>query len=95
VADKASDSLYGLANAAIHAADPSEKSHAANAIAAHSVRIVLHLEPHVGPHTALFPAGFSASVLQSLRRLVKAIDPNPLVLNIANTAAAAVPWAVA
>ena len=94
VADKARDSLLGLADAAVNAANPSEKSHAVNAILATSVRIVLHLEPHVGPHTALFPAGFSASVFQRLRQLVRAIDPNPLVLNIASTAAAAVPWAV-
>lgn len=94
VADKSRDTLSGLADAAVNAATPSEKSHAAKAIAATSVRVVLHLEPHVGPHTALFPAGFPASVLQRLRQLVRAIDPNPLVLSIANTAAAGVPWTV-
>lgn len=95
VADKVSDTQQGLADAAINAAVPAEKNHAVNAVAAQTVRIVLHLEPHVGPHTALFPAGFAASVLQNLKQLVKATDPNPLVLNIANTAAAGVPWAVA
>jgi hypothetical protein len=94
VADKARDTLSGLADAAVNAASPSEKSHAAQAIVATSVRIVLHLEPHVGAHTALFPAGFPASVLQRLRQLVRAIDPDPLVLSIANTAAAGVPWTV-
>ena len=91
---KVTDSIAGLRDAVLNAADASEKGHASNAIAAPAVRIVLHLEPHVGPHTALFPTGFAASVLQGLRQLVKAIDPNPLVLNIANTAVAAVPWTV-
>ncbi len=94
VADKVSDTQSGLADAALHAADLSEQSFAANAVAATSVRIALLLEPHVGPHTALFPAGFSASVLQKLRQLVKTIDPNPLVLNLANTASSGVPWSV-
>ncbi len=85
VAAKARDTLLGLKDAALHAA---------NAMAATSVRIVLLLEPHVGPHTALFPAGFSASVLQKLRQLVKTIDPNPLVLNLANAASSGVPWSV-
>ena len=95
VGDKATHTLAGLADAAVHAAVVSEKAHATSALAAPSKRVVLHVEPHTGPHTALFPAGFPASVLQQLKRLVKTIDPNPLVLNIANTPAAGVPWTVA
>ena len=95
VADKVRDTVTGLADAALNAADAVEKNHATNALAAPAKRVVLHLEPHVGPHSALFPAGFSASVLQQLKQLVKAIDANPLVLNIANTPAAGVPWTVA
>jgi hypothetical protein len=94
VASKAEDSLAGLAHAAANASVVLEKNHAAIAMASPTKRIVLHLEPHTGPHTALFPAGFPASVLQKLRQLVKAIDPNPLILNIANTPAAGVPWVV-
>jgi hypothetical protein len=94
VADKAKDTLAGLAHAQNHAVVPGEKQLAANAIASSENRIVLHLEPHTGPHTALFPAGFAASVLQRLRQIVQAMDPNPLVLNIANTPAAGVPWKV-
>ena len=94
VATKVEHTLQGLLDAAIHAKVPSEKHHATIAVAAPTKRVVLHLEPHVGPHTALFPAGFAASVLQKLRQLVVATDPNPLVLNIANTAAAGVPWTV-
>jgi hypothetical protein len=94
VTDKATDTLAGLADASAKAAAPAEKDLASDAVASATKRVVLHLEPHTGAHTALFPSGFAASVLQQLRRLVKAIDPNPLVLNIANTPAAGVPWTV-
>lgn len=95
VADKAADTLAGLADAAAHAMIASEKSHATNALAAPAKRVVLHLEPHTGKHSALFPAGFPVSVYQKLKQLVRPIDPNPLVLNIANTPTAGVPWIVA
>ncbi len=95
VADKASHTLAGLADASAKGAVASEKKHATLAIAAPAKRVVLHLEPHIGAHTALFPRAFAANVLQRLRQLVRAIDPNPLVLNVANTVAAGVPWTVA
>jgi hypothetical protein len=94
VAAKASDTLAGLQHAAVNAVNPSERQHAIEATSAATVRIVLHLEPHVGSHTALFPLRFAASVYQTLRVLVRNLDPNPLVLNIANTPAAGVPWVV-
>lgn len=94
VAHKAGHTLAGLADASTHAAVPGEKKLATDALASASRRIVLHLEPHTGAHTALFPIGFAASVLQKLRQLVRAIDPNPLVLNIANTPKSGVPWMV-
>ena len=94
VADKANHTLAGLADASTNAVVPDEKQLATDAIASTTKRIVLHLEPHAGAHTALFPLGFAANVLQKLRQLVKAIDPNPLVLNIDNTPTAGVPWTV-
>ena len=94
MADKAHDTLAGLTHASRHAAIPGEKQFATDALASASSRIVLHLEPHTGAHTKLFPAGFPASVLQNLRQLVKAIDTKPLVLKIANTPNSGVPWAV-
>lgn len=94
VADKVHDSLAGLADASIKASVPGEKQLAKEAGACTSRRIVLHLEPHVGAHTALFPAGFAASVLQQLRQRVSTIDAHPLVLNIANTQQSGVPWSV-
>ncbi len=95
VAGKAADTLTGLADTAVQGIDATEREHAAAALAAPTRRVVLHLEPHTGPRSKLFPTNFSASVLQKLRQLVKPIDPNPLVLNIANTPAAGVPWTVA
>jgi hypothetical protein len=94
VADKVSHTHAGLADASIHAYVPSEKLLATDAISCARRRIVLHLEPHTGAHSALFPTGFAANVLQQLRQLVNAIDTNPLVLNIANTPLSSVPWSV-
>ena len=93
VADKVKDSLLGLEDAAKRAEIPAEKEHARRAIAAEQRRIVLHLEPHVGPHSALFPRGFGAGVLQKLKQLVRSVDPNPLVASITKPAPG-VPWAV-
>jgi len=94
VADKAMHTLAGLADAANNAAVVSEKDHATSALAAPAQRIVLHLEEHTGQRSTLFPAGFSALVLQRLRQLVRNIDRDPLVLNLANTPKAGVPWTV-
>jgi hypothetical protein len=94
VSDKAADTLAGLADAQHHAAIPAERQLATHALASPVRRVVLHLEPHTGPHSALFPVGFVASVLQQLRILVRSIDANPLVLSIANTPQAGVPWTV-
>ncbi len=94
MAEKAAHTLAGLADAAVRGTVPSEKELAQKVMASGSKRIVLHLEPHTGPHSALFPAGFAAGVLQKLRQLVKSVDANPLVLNRANTPAAGVPWVV-
>lgn len=94
VADKASHTLAGLNDASFHAAVLTEKQLATDAITCSSRRIVLHLEPHTGPHTALFPANFTTNVFQKLRQLVTAIDTKPLVLNLANTPLSGVPWTV-
>jgi hypothetical protein len=94
VADKVQDSIAGLIDAAANATTPAEKSLATLAVSATTRRVVLHLEPHVGAHSALFPTGFQASVFQKLKQLVRGIDRNPLVLNIADTPSADVPWTV-
>lgn len=96
VAAKVQDTLAGLADAADHATVPTERALAEQAKTATKRRIVLHLEPHTGPHTALFPMRFAADVLQRLRQMpqVRAIDSNPLVLSIATTPRSGVPWTV-
>jgi len=94
VAKKIFDTIAGLADASANAQIVSEKEHATLAMAAPVRRVVLYLEPHVGPHTALFPLGFAAGVLQKLKQLVRSVDTNPLVLNLGNTCDAAVPWSV-
>jgi hypothetical protein len=94
VADKTTHTLNGLSDARANAVQVLEKNHATLALSSPTRRVVLHLEPHAGAHTALFPSGFAASVLQKLRQLVRAIDKNPLVLSIAITPAAGVPWTV-
>jgi len=91
---KVRDSLTGLGLAAGSADRDSERRHAQWAVAAGERRVVLHLEPHSGPHSRLFPQRFAASVLQSLKQLVKDVDSRPKVLCIANTAQANVPWNV-
>lgn len=95
VAIKVEDTFLGLEDAVMNATVASEKHHASIAVAAPTKRVVLHLEPHVGHYTALYPAGFAASVLQKLKQLLRARDLNPLVLNIADTPLAGVPWTVA
>lgn len=96
VAAKVRDTLAGLADAADQATVPAERALAEKARTATTKRIVLHLEPHTGPHTRLFPIGFVASVLQTLRQLpqITAIDPKPEVLSLATTPRAGVPWSV-
>ena len=95
VADKVTDTITGLGDAALNAGNATERDHARDALAAPVRRIVLHLEPPIGQHSALFPTGFTVSVLQKLKQLIRAIDQNPLVLSIANTPVAGVPWTVA
>lgn len=94
MADKVNDTRSGLVHASANAIVAGERQLATDAIARARHRIVLHLEPHVGAHSALFPATFAAGVLQQLRILLHAVDANPLVLNIANTQRSGVPWSV-
>lgn len=83
-----------MADATRNAADPVEKKLASRANSATGRRVVLHLEPYNGPHSALFPVGFAAGVLQKLKGLMRDVDPNPLVVNIARTRSAGLPWTV-
>ena len=91
---KVSDTMDGLADAAANALDPAEMLHASRAMAAATLQIVFHLEPYQGPATKLFPRDPSANVLDKLKQLFGAVMPTPMVLNIATTRRANVPWTV-
>ena len=94
VLQKVDDTRKGLRDAAINATDPDEGEYAQRAILSTTTKIVLHLEPYQGRATKLLPRNPAAGVLQKLRQLVKHIDPQPQVLNIATTRRALVPWTV-
>ena len=94
VAQKVRDTLEGLQDASVSAVNAIERQHAGKALSAGAKRVVLHLEPHAIPLSTLFPRGYPAVVWQKLRQLVHVIDPNPLVLSIATTPSADVPWQV-
>lgn len=94
VAEKVRDSLGGLHDAAKNATISDEKQLAIKATKATTKRVVLHLEPHSGTFSKLFPPNLAPSVLQKLKQLVREIDVRPLVLNIQTTKSAKVPWTV-
>jgi hypothetical protein len=91
---KVNDTLDGLADAAANAVDPAEMLRASRATTAATRQIVFHLEPYQGPATKLFPRDPSANVLQKLKQSFGAVTPPPMVLNIATTRRANVPWTV-
>jgi hypothetical protein len=92
---KVSDSLDGLVDAAAKAADAGERQYAARATSAQTRQAVLHLEPYDGPATRLFQGDDPASrVLMKLKQMLSHLDSPPLVLNIASTRRANVPWTV-
>ena len=93
---KVRDSLAALPVGGTLSTNAAAKAHALAGSAAPAMRVVLHLEPHpaAGLHAALTPASWIANVLLQMRINLVDIDPNPLVLSIASTPAANVPWSV-
>lgn len=93
---KVRDSLAALPVVGVQSTDAAAKAHATVACAASAIRVVLHLQPHPssGQHAALFPVSWSANVLLQLRINLADIDANPLLLDMARTATANVPWSV-
>jgi hypothetical protein len=93
---KVRDSLAALPVVGAQSTNGAAKAHAQVASTALGMRVVLHLEPHpaAGLHAALTPASWIANVLLQLRINLVDIDSNPLVLDIARTSAANVPWSV-
>jgi hypothetical protein len=93
---KVRDSLAALPVVGVQSTDAAAKAHANLAAAAPANRVVLHLQTHPssGQHAALSPASLIANVLLQLRINLADIDSNPLVLDLARTATANVPWSV-
>jgi hypothetical protein len=92
MAEKVRDTLAGLVAAQFCANDDNEKHSARQALRAKSLKVVLHLE-QPAKHSKLFPRAINpAAVLQRLKQLVKAIDPHPLVVEMATMRN--LPWSV-
>ena len=82
IALKVRDTLAGLVAASVNANDATEKTAARLALRCPRLRVVLHLE-QPAKHSKLFPRAIApANVLQDLKRLIKAIDAHPLVLEM-------------
>ena len=80
VASKVFDTLAMLLPARTHANDADEAALACKACYATGLRIVLHLE-QPAKHSRLRPRAIDPSALQmKLRKLLKPIDPHPLVV---------------
>jgi hypothetical protein len=93
IAVKMRDSLAGLACARVNANDTKEQQVAHEAVTGNCLRVVLHLE-QPAKRSKLFPRAIDpADIQQKLRKLVKAIDPHPLVIEKA-TNLNRVPWSV-
>ncbi len=90
IALKVRDTIAGLLVVSQRDAD-GNVDEARDCVESKSIRVVLHLEqPRV--HSMLFPREFAlAAVQQKLRQLVRAIDPHPIVMELAQVR---VPWTV-
>ena len=94
VASKVRDTLSGLAAASANAGVNDERSLAKRALAKHRWRVVLHLEQPSDAKSSLRPQAINnADVLQKLRSKLKAIDAQPIVLNL-QTSRPGIPWTV-
>jgi hypothetical protein len=79
IAEKVRDSLAALVAARVNANDAAEKDMAKSTLECPELRVVLHLE-QPAKHSTLFPRAIDpALVKQELKRLLKPIDPHPIV----------------
>ena len=93
VAVKVRDSLAMFSAASKNANHSSEKTAASAVGSSSEIRVVLHLEQVQKP-SKLFPRAINpANVKQRLRRLIKFVDPHPLVVE--TSAMGWLAWAVA
>lgn len=93
VALKVRDSLAVMFGARANAIEAGERAFAERAVSCTRLRVVLHLEQTTTP-SKLFPRAIRpADVLQRLKQLIKAVDPHPAVVEIADLHS--IPWSVA
>ncbi len=91
-AQKVRDTLAGLVASQFLANDAQERDSARRALRATRLRVVLHLEQRAKP-SKLFPITIDpADVRNKLKKLLKAIDPQPRV--VAMAAMRGLPWVV-
>lgn len=84
IAIKVRDSFAAIAAAQVNAYHASERASARDALNCPRIRVVLHLE-QPQQHSRLFPRAINpANVELQLRQLVRAFDPHPLVVELAN-----------
>ena len=94
MARKVRDTLAGLAAANANANDEGEQAMAQCALAKRQWRVVLHLEQQSVPPSPLrLQAIDPANVLEKLRRNLKAIDAQPMVVSMQNPGSG-IPWTV-
>lgn len=93
IAMKVRDSLAGLVAAKTRANDATEKQFAQSMLQADDIRVVCHIE-QPAKASRLRPRAIEPDKLKDqLRRLLKAIDPHPMVMD-ALSVPASVPWQV-
>lgn len=93
IAIKVRDTLAGLVAAKVNANNPDEKNFAKKALQSRAIRVVLHLE-QPERHSRLFPRAIDpASVKQSLKQKLRAIDAHPSIVN-KNNLSADMDWTV-
>lgn len=89
---KVVDTLAALLPAGVHATVADEAEVARRALHSRSIRVVLHLEQPEEQPPLPFRAINLLDVQQKLRMRLRAIDPNPVVVEMKNMAA--LPWSV-
>ena len=87
IALKVRDTLAGLVAAKFNANDTKEQRFAQQALESDVVRVVLHLEQPI-KQSRLFPLSVNpVSVMQKLKKQLKAIDAHPYIVNQHNLTA--------
>jgi hypothetical protein len=84
VALKVRDTSACLPAARINANDITEKKMARSALSCSKIRIILHLEQPASHSSLNNPKGQRANVQQRLKQLLKAFDPHPQVVSMAD-----------